>query len=114
MTNSTHVRDVFADIQRALPVLSLKEYPATEGKLGLRLGSAVVFTYNSYRKGCLDTSVALGPKLHWFAFKPTHNKPSLYWAAKLDAFDVRRIYFANRNSILSVISSELPSQQAGR
>lgn len=105
------IRRMFNDIHAALPETSVKEFPATAGKLGLRVGSSVVvFTYNSYRKGWLDTSVQLGPKLCWFAFRPTHNKPDQYWAAELSAERVEEIYRANRVGVLAVLADYLGLQ----
>lgn len=64
----------------------------------------MVFTYNSYRNGWLDTSARLGPKLRWFGFRPTHNKPEHYWAAALSPDQVEEIYQSNRSEILRVLS----------
>lgn len=99
------IRRVFADLEAALPGARVKEFPATTGKLGLRAGeSRVLLTYNSHKKGWLDTNARLGTKLRRFSFSPTHNKPGLYWAAELTPEQVETIYRANRGEIVAAMS----------
>jgi hypothetical protein len=99
------IRDVFDDISRAIPGMSVKPYPATSGKLGVRFeGEQVVLTYNSYRRGWLDTTADLGPELRrWFGFQPTHNKPDQYWAVKLAPEKVQTIYREHREDSLTTL-----------
>jgi len=100
------VRRVFDDLQAALPGTWVKEFPATTAKLGLRVGeSRVVLTYNSYRKGWLDTSAQLGPRLRWFAFKPMPNKPDQFWAVELAPERVEEIYRSRREEIVAALSA---------
>jgi len=104
------IRRVFDDLEAALPGAWVKEFPATAGKLGLRTGaSRVVFTYNSYKKGWLDTSARLGPKLRWFSFRPTHNKANQYWAVELEPERVEETYRSKREEIVADLSEIIRS-----
>jgi hypothetical protein len=98
------IRKVFDDIRCAITGMKVKEYPTTAGKLGLRFdGQQVVLTYNSYKRGWLDTRAELGTTLRWFRFQPTHNKPNQYWAVKLTPDKVQSIYQAHREEILAAL-----------
>ena len=99
------IREIFAAISRVYPALTVTKFD-TPTKLGLRRGTDVVLTYNSYRKGWLDTSATLGPQLHWFGFKPTNNKPG-YWAVELPPERVEDIFRANREAILAMLGAAL-------
>ncbi len=105
------IRRTFEDIQAALQRrVWVKPFPKTPKKLGLRAErTLVVFTYNSYRKGWLDTRAQLVPELPWFGFEETHNKPE-YWAAELSPERVEEIYRANRRDILAALSKWLDAE----
>ena len=106
------IQEVFEDINQSLPAIEIKPYSTTPTKLGLRFGGTkVILTYNSYKQGWLDTSAALGPKLRWFKFRPTPNKPDQYWAVQLTPEEVRRIYREHRDEILAVLRAawDLPA-----
>ena len=100
---NSDVKTVFEDIARHIPDLCIKEYPTTAGKVGIRLRNTVIFTYNSYKKGWLDTNAELGPRLPWFKFQPTHNKPARYWATKVSPQKIKQTYEAHRTKILGVL-----------
>jgi hypothetical protein len=74
----------FKKIAAHIDTVIFKEFDSPPDKFGLRsTGNRVIFTYNSYRKGWLDTNPVLGSKLsNIFKFLPSHNKP-MYWVVQV-------------------------------
>ena len=107
MKAQSDIETVFKKIKNEVSGLHIKKYKSTPGKIGLRTDKGhVVLTYNSYRKGWLDTRADLGPKLIWFRFKPTETKPENYWASELTPDRVKEIFQANHHEIISTLRFE--------
>jgi hypothetical protein len=68
---------VFKKIANQIETVNFKEFDSPPDKFGLRgYGNRVIFTYNSHKRGWLDTNPMLGRKLlKIFKFSPS-NKPS--------------------------------------
>lgn len=100
------LENVFRQIEGEIDGVRFVEYNKTPGKFGLRYfpGKKVIFTYNSYKKGWLDTNPIVGKTLKdLLDFSPTCNKPAKYWAVQIPNQEAAKKFDFHLASVLQAI-----------